>query len=134
METPDRFIAECHEDWWSTGIVGLFGSVRPTELDPVCHEQDRSGVLPNRYKPTRLSTRVQEANAVAVPGKPSDPGADDVLIERRIQINESEPIALQAMRRPVGSGAWPGTRIRGAWIEIERPESIDDPLRRDVVL
>src|SRR5262249_37791128 len=94
LEPLQRLVAEGYEDRWRAGVVRLFGSVRPTELDPVGQEQNRGSMLPDRLEPRRLGASVQKANSVAVPGKPSNPRADFVTVERRIEINKTEPLTV----------------------------------------
>src|SRR5262249_45902201 len=98
------------------------------------HEQDRGRVLPNGFKPAGLAARMQQTNSIVVLSKTGDPVAHFVPIERWIEINEAEPLAIQAVSCPVDLRAVPRTRIGGARIELERPSRVDDPLRADVVL
>jgi hypothetical protein len=134
MQSQHRFITQRSEDRWCTRIRRLLGAVRPEELDPVGHEQDRRRVLPDGLEPGGLRARVKQRDAVAVFGELGNPVAHLVPIERRIEINESKPIALQTVGGPIGSGTGPGSRIRCSWIEIEWPEPVDDPAWRDVDL
>jgi hypothetical protein len=105
-------------------------------MDPIGHEQNRSCALPDRFKPSGLSARVKERDAVTVLGKTSDPVADFVSVEGGFQIDETlaRPWAIQAVSRPIGARAGPGAWIRSGWIQIKRAERVEDPLRRDVIL
>jgi len=62
----------------------LFGTVRPTEFDPVKHEQDRRCVLPDWLKPCCFGARVQKGDTVAMLSELADPSAHLVAIERGI--------------------------------------------------
>src|SRR6516164_5356730 len=136
MQSQHGFITESCEDRWGATIRGLFGAVWPTELDPVRHEQDRRRVLLNGLEPLRLGARMQEDDDVAVFGSLGDPPADDVAIERRVQKAKpgARPFARQTIRRPVDFGAGPRPHNRRCRIELERAESVDEILRRDMVL
>src|SRR5262245_54121582 len=68
MKSQHRFVTKCGDDGWRPRICWLLGAVRPEELDPIGHEQNRRRVPPDRLKPAGLGARVKQRNPVVVPG------------------------------------------------------------------
>jgi hypothetical protein len=66
----------------------------------------------------------------------SHPGAHRVSVERRIKPDAAAPALRKAVLglNNVAICTIPWARIRGAGIEVEQPEAIDDPPRGDVGL
>jgi hypothetical protein len=115
-------------------IGRLSGSIRPAEFDAVGHEQDRRGRSPAGLEPTCFGAGVKQRRAGAVACKPLDPLSDHVPVEGRIEPHAAAPGLRETVACPVLNRAVPWTWIRGTRIEVERPEPIEDPARRDVVL
>jgi hypothetical protein len=79
---------------------------------------------------------MQERGAAAVLGETADPATDLVAIERRIEPHAVVPRLAKAVVSfaHVAGGAIPWSWIRGARIEVEWTQGVDDPSRRQMDL
>ena len=89
---------------------------------------------PHRGEPVSLGAGMQKGGADTMVGKTPHPVADFVATERRIEPDTAEPWRVQTMMRSISVSAIPRTRIRGARIQVEGAERVDDMARRDPVL
>jgi hypothetical protein len=140
---PHRIvIPKRHEDRRRAAVGPLTGAGRALraigfhEDQAFGYEQNGSRVLPADAEPFGFGAGMQERSAVAVLGYPANPASDLVAIERGIEPDTPRPW----LAKPVIGFAQtdlatiPRTRVRSARVEIEWPQGVDDPLRRQVDL
>src|SRR5215472_15267610 len=106
------------------------------EMQPVGHEQDAARPFPDRLEPSSLSARMEQRRAMAMLGKATDPSLNLVAIEWRIQPRPAKPLLTETVVALgiIDASAIPRARVGSGRIEIERPQPLDDPARRDVNL
>ena len=67
------------------------------EGDPLRHQEHRGRVVPTDAEPLGFGTGMQERSAAAVVGKPANPAADLVSVERRIEPHAPFPMSGEAI-------------------------------------
>ena len=127
-------VAKSRENRRRTGVGGRARAVRIMKVEPVGEKQDSVGVPPHRHEPVGLGAGMQKGGADTMVGETLHPVADLVATERRIEPDTTEPRCVETMMRSVSVSTVPRARIRGAGIQVEGAERVDDVARRDPVL
>lgn len=123
---------------WPAGVVALSrpGSVRPIERQASAEEKEHRSIGPDVPKKCpRLRPRKHQCDPVPVESHVVQPRPRLGSVRR---VTPDHPVPRQ--HQPVVFGgvllgrARPGLRDAGAWIQIERSEAVDQPLRCDPVV